>query len=245
MSTPLWNKKTKCPFCRAEFETTRMRASVIKIKEKETDFGNIYEDECAYLYAITACPNCTYAARNEEFEKVRVEYEPKIMEATKKIRSSGKKKPDIFQLGSSTPAVAAVRHELAIAFLKRRNFLDRGAMAGLCMHLVWIYRLAKDREKEMAAMAEAAKAYQDFHENGGDLPEKLGEPGILYLIGELNRRRGLFKEARRFFERALASRDIRNYPRIANMIRDMMLIAKRQMENEAMAASEAEMEGTA
>ena len=45
--------------------------------------------------------------------------------------------------------------------------------------------------------------------------------GKVYMI-----RQGLFKEARRFFERALASRDIRNYPRIANMIRDMMLIAK-------------------
>ncbi len=240
MNTPLWNKKLKCPFCRTEFETTRMRASVIKIKEKESDFGNIYEDECAYLYAVTVCPNCTYAARNEEFEKVRVEYEPKIMEATKKIRNSGKKKPDIFQLGSSTPEVAAKRHELAIAFLKRRNFLDRGALAGLYMHLVWIYRLSKDHEREMAVMAEA---YQDFHENGGDLPERLGEPGILYLIGELHRRQGLFKEARRFFERALASREIRNYPRIASMIRDMMLVAKAQMENANMAVSGNEVEG--
>lgn len=230
MSTPLWNKKTKCPFCRAEFETTRIRSSAIKVKQKQTDFGNIYEGECAYFYAITACPQCTFAALNHDFDSLRAEYEPKVLEACKKIKESGKKKPDIFGLGPSTAETAIKRHELAIAFMKIRAFKDLGALAGLYMHLVWIFRLKEDHEKEKAAMAEAARAYEEYHQKGGDLPEKLGEPGVLYLIGELNRRQGLYKEARRFFERALASKEIRSFPKIANQIRDMMLIAKEQME---------------
>lgn len=236
MSTPLWNKKTKCPFCQFEFETTRMRSSVIKIKEKMTDFGNIYDGECAYFYAVTVCPQCTFAALNKDFDSIRADYEAKVMEATKKIRQTNVKKPDIFGLGTLTPEVAAKRHELAIAFTKMRTYSELGTLAGLYMHLVWIYRLAQNREKERAAMAEAVKAYQDYHEKGGELPEKLGEPGILYLIGELYRRLGQYKEARAYYGRALTSKEIRLFPAIADMTRDMMLAAKNAMEQAGMAA---------
>ncbi|HUO57553.1 MAG TPA: DUF2225 domain-containing protein [bacterium] len=230
MSTPLWNKKVKCPFCHAEFESTRMRSSVIRIKDKMTDFGNIYEGEVPYFYSITACPQCTFAALHKDFESVKPQYEPKVLEACQKIVKSGRKKPDIFMVGPLTPPVAALRHELAIGFMKMRVYKDLGALAGLYMHLVWILRIMGDREKELAAMAEAAKAYEVYHEKGGDLPESLGEPGVLYLIGELNRRIGNYKEARRYYERALGSKEIKSFPRIADQTRDMMLIAKNQAE---------------
>ena len=230
MSTPLWNKKLKCPFCAFEFETTRMRASVIKIKEKMTDFGNIYDGECAYFYSVTACPQCTFAAINKEFDTVKAQYEPKILEICKAIAKSDKKKPEMFALGHMTPQVAVLRHELAIAFTKKRIYKELGTLAGLFMHLVWIFRLMEDRDKEKAAMAEAAKAYEEYFEKGGDLPEKLGAPGVLYLIGELYRRQGLLKEARRYYERALASKEIKSFPFIANQTRDMMMAAKEQME---------------
>ena len=55
---------------------------------------------------------------------------------------------------------------------------------------------------------------------------------MLYLIGELYRRLGSFKEARRFYEQALANREIKSFPRIATMVRDQMLVAKEAMENE-------------
>lgn len=230
MSTPLWNKKLKCPFCHFEFESTRMRSSVIKIKEKMTDFGNIYDGECPYFYAVTACPQCTFAALNKDFDSIRAQYEPKVLELCKAITLSNKKKPDIFGLGSMTPQVAVARHELAVAFTKKRTYRDLGTLAGLYMHLVWIFRLMGATDKEKAAMAEAAKAYEEYFEKGADLPEKLGAPGILYLIGELYRRQGLLKEARRFYERALASKEIKSFPMIANQTRDMMMAAKEQME---------------
>ncbi len=230
MSTTLWNKKLKCPFCAFEFESTRMRATVIKIKDKMTDFGNIYEGECPYFYAVTVCPQCTFAALNKDFDTIRADYEPKVLEATRLIRQSGKSKPDIFGLGTMTPEVAIKRHEIAIAFTKMRTYSELGTLAGLYMHLVWINRLRQDYKKEKEAMAQAVLAYEEFHEKGGDLPEKLGEPGILYLIGELYRRQGLYKEARNYYGRAVMSKEIKSFPQIANMTRDMMQIAKEQME---------------
>jgi hypothetical protein len=50
------------------------------------------------------------------------------------------------------------------------------------------------------------------------------------LIGELYRRQGLLVDARRNYEKALASKEIRSFPRIAEMTRDMMFAAKQQME---------------
>ncbi len=201
----------------------------MKVREKESDFGNIYDGECAYFYAVTVCPHCTFAALNKDFDSIRAGAEPKILEACKKIKQAGKKKPDLFALGTSTPEVAAKRHELAIAFMKLRAYKELGILAGLTLHLVWINRLMKNTEKEKAALSEAAKAYEEFLSTGYDMPEYLGEPGVLYLIGELHRRQGLLKEARRYFERALASKEIKSFPRVAEMTRDMMLSAKEQM----------------
>jgi uncharacterized protein (DUF2225 family) len=226
---PLWNQKLKCPFCAGDFETTRMRASTIKVLSKESDFQNIYEGECPYYYAITVCPHCTFAAQNKDFEKIRAAAEPKIMEASKRMKQSTVKKPDIFELGSSNPKVAIMRHELALAFFKMRAYKDLGIRANLYLHLVWLNRMAGDTEREKAAMTDAITAYQEFYQQGYKLPEHLGEPGILYLIGELHRRQGLYKEARHWFEQGLASKEIRSFPRIAEMIRDMMLTTKEQM----------------
>lgn len=179
---------------------------------------------------MTVCPQCTFAALNKDFDTIRAGAEPMIMEVSRQIKQSAKKKPDIFALGSSTPEVAIKRHEMAITFMKIRKYGDLGTMAGLCLHLVWIYRLMKDYDNEKKALALAVKAYEEFFDKGNRLPESLGEPGVLYLIGELYRRQGLLVDARRNYEKALASKEIRSFPRIAEMTRDMMFAAKQQME---------------
>jgi uncharacterized protein (DUF2225 family) len=228
MSTPLWNKKMQCPFCSGDFESTRLRTSAIRVKEKHSDFGSIFEGESPYVYAITACPHCTIAARNEEFEKFNPSYEPKLMEVSRKLKDSASK-PDLFQLGELSVDQAVRRHELAIAHHKFRAHSDSGELAGLWMHVAWMRRAQGDEEHEKLALAQAATAYQEFYEKGARLPEKLGEPGILYLLGELNRRQGKIKEARSYFSRALTSKELDAFPNIENLLREGMLTAKEQM----------------
>jgi uncharacterized protein (DUF2225 family) len=206
-----------------------MRASTIKVLSKESDFQSVYEGECPLFYSITVCPFCTFAAQNKDFEKIRAAAEPKIAEACKRMKQSEIKKPDIFGLGPSNAKVAIMRHELALAFFKMRAYKDLGIKANLYLHLVWIYRMIGETEREKTALADAAAAYQEFYQQGYKLPEHWGEPGVLYLIGELHRRQGLYKEAFHWFEQGLASKEIRSFPRIAEMIRDMMLTVKEQM----------------
>ncbi|HXL72079.1 MAG TPA: DUF2225 domain-containing protein [bacterium] len=237
MSEALWNYKIKCPFCGTQFETTRMRNSAIRIKEQETDFSNIFESDCPYLYAVTVCPTCTFAAKNTDFEKIRVQAEAKIMAASKQLRVSTKPKPDIFGLGPSTPEIAVKRYELVIAFYKMRYVVELGVLANLYLQLVWLYRLMKNKEKEQLALAQAATAYENYLGKAYTLPESLGEPGVIYLIGDMYRRMEKYKEACRLFEQALASKEIKDYPKIADMIRDMMMMTKEKLQKASEATS--------
>lgn len=232
MSTALWNKKLTCPFCSQEFETTRLRQSAIRVKEKWSDFGSVYDGPSPYFYAITACPHCMVAARNEEFEKINAGYEPKLMEMSKKLRAAPKK-PDIFGLGEASVEVAVKRHELAISCHKLRAHGEAGELAGLWLHVVWIQRSSGHAEAEKKALASAVEAYKEFYEKGGKLPEKLGEPGVLYLVGELLRRQGDVKEARNYFVKALSSKELEAFPNIEALLREQMLVAKDQMEGKA------------
>jgi uncharacterized protein (DUF2225 family) len=230
MSTALWNKKLTCPFCSKEFETTRMRASAIRVKEKWTDFGSLYEGISPTLYSITACPHCMVALRNEEFEKINAGYEPKLMEFSKRARLQAGAKAELFALGELSVEQAVKRHELAISCQKMRAHSEAGELAGLYLHIVWMYRSNGNPEGERKALIPALETYKEFYEKGSKLPEKLGEPGVLYLIGELHRRAGDFREARNYFGKALSSKELEAFPSIENMVREQMLVAKEQQE---------------
>jgi uncharacterized protein (DUF2225 family) len=232
MSAPLWNKTLKCPFCSQDFETTRLRASAIRVKEKWTDFGSLYEGSSPTLYSITACPHCLVAARNEEFEKLLPGYEPKLMEFSKRMRPIAASKAELFALGELTVEQAVKRHELAIACHKFRAHGEAGELAGLYLHIVWMYRSNGNAEGERKALLPAIEAYKEFYEKGSKLPEKLGEPGVVYLIGELHRRAGLVKEARTYYAKALGSKELGAFPNVEMLLREQMLVAKDQLEAE-------------
>jgi uncharacterized protein (DUF2225 family) len=230
MSNALWNKKLTCPFCGQEFETTRLRASAIRVKEKWTDFGSLYEGFNPTHYSITACTHCLVAARNEEFEKFNPGYEPKLMEFSKRARLQAAGKAELFSLGEISVEVAIKRHELAIACHKLRAHSEAAELAGLYLHIVWIYRANGNPEGERKALAPALEAYKEFYEKGSKMPEKLGEPGVLYLIGELYRRLNDFREARSYYAKALGSKELGAFPNIESLLREQMLVAKEQME---------------
>lgn len=227
MSSPIWNKKLACPFCGQEFETTRLRSGAQRVKQKWSDLGNLYDGLSPYYYAVTACPHCLVAARNEEFEKINASYETKLIEFSKRGRLAPNK-PDIFKPGEYSAEVAIKRLELALACHKMRAHVELAESAGLILHMVWVHRTAGDADREKAAMRLAVEAYKEFFEKGNKLPEKLGEPGILYLIGELYRGLGDYKEARLYFGKGLSSKELGAFPNIEGQLREQMLLAKEQ-----------------
>jgi uncharacterized protein len=230
MSTPLWDKKLTCPFCGHPFETRRVRQGALRLREKWTDFGSLYEGLSPYYYAITACPQCLVAARNDEFDRIKPGYEPKLMEFSKRARAQPSK-PDLsVPEGGMAVELAVKRHELAIACHKLRAHSEPGELAGLWLHIVWIWRIEGNAKAERHAMEQALAAYRVFFEKGDKLPEKLGEPGVIYLLGELSRRLGRLQEAREYFSKVLSMRNLSEFPNIEVLVREQMLVAKGQLE---------------
>ena len=53
---------------------------------------------------------------------------------------------------------------------------------------------------------------------------------MLYLIGEIHRRLGQYREARTYYAKALSSKELDTYPNVEQLLREQMLVAKEQME---------------
>jgi len=219
MSEAIWFKEVKCAACDAVFKTPRIKSTHLKVKLGESDFHKVYEGINPILYAVTVCPECNYAQRNDDFDKITLEYHPEIIQIAKAIKASGKNVK--FPEGADISVELAVKkHLLAITFYKHWKPENPLAIAGLYMHIVWMYREEGNREKELEFIPHALEYYIKTFEKGLQIPEKIGVPGIMYLIGELNRMLGKYPEAVNWFSKAVKADGIDNFPNIEHLARD-------------------------
>lgn len=81
---------------------------------------------------------------------------------------------------------------------------SQAVAARLCHQLAWLYREAGEKEKEEEYLRQALEMYEKVYLKGTkSLTSQLGEPGALYLIGELHYRLGHVREAGRWLARAI------------------------------------------
>jgi len=216
---PIWFKEVKCQVCDAVHKAPRVKPSALKVKSIEADFHKVYEKINPLLYAVTVCNQCNYAARNEDYDKVTLEYHKEIIDLAMAIKNS--KKNVTFKNERAITYEEAVRkHLLAISFYKHFKPENPNTISGLYMHLVWMSREQKNSEKEKEYMQHALEYYIKTYEKGVHIPEKIGIPGITYLIGELYRKLGDRKEAVNWFARTCQSDEIDAYPNIRNLAKD-------------------------
>jgi uncharacterized protein len=216
---PVWLKEVECKACGAKFKSQRVRSGSIRAVSVDTDFGKKYEGINPVYYAITTCPQCNYSARNDDFEKQALEYHPEIVKIALAIKGSNKNHvfPETERL---SPEDAVKKHLLAISFYKHFKPENPLTIAGLYMHISWIYRENNLTDKETEYMKLAQEYYIKTYEKGTQIPEKIGEPGIAYLIGEIYRKQGNFNEAVQWFSRTVKGDLIKNFPQIEQMARD-------------------------
>ena len=219
MSEAIWLKEVKCAACDAGFKTPRVKSSHLKVKLGESDFHKVYDGVNPLLFAVTVCPECNYAQRNDDFDSVTLEYHTEIIAIAKAIKASAKNIK--FPEGADISTEQAVKkHLLAITFYKHWKPENPLAIAGLYMHIVWMYREAGMADKEKEFMVLAMEYYVKTYEKGVQIPEKIGVPGIMYLIGELNRMLGKYPEAVNWFSKTVKADLIGNFPNIEHMARD-------------------------
>lgn len=220
MVDPVWLKEVTCGACGAKFKTQKFRSGSVKVLSVDTDFNKVVEGPVNPIYyAVTTCPECNYSARNEDFENQKLEYHPNIVKLALAIKEA--KKNHRFPEGLRLTAEEAVKkHVLAITFYKQFKPDNPLTIAGLYMHIAWIFREMKEKDKEVEAMFGALEYYVKTYEKGHQIPEKLGVPGILYLIGELCRLIGNNEEAVQWFSRTVSNREIKSFPSVEHMARE-------------------------
>lgn len=196
---PLYDKKLTCTFCDSSFQSMKVRARFLKVKEIETDFCTIYEDETIspYLYFVNVCPTCGFSF-TEQFspyftKEAREEIRTKIQDNWTQ-QDFGKER-------SYEEAIATYKLALISAQTKQEPVI---VSAGLYMRLSWLYRKLKNEEQELRFLRLSLQSYMASYENGDYASKGMSAIKLEYILGELSYRTGDLAEALSFYNRVVS-----------------------------------------
>lgn len=211
-TSTFWQKDLSCPVCSTKVTVQKVRQGSYEVEKRDPDFCVWYKGVNPVFYSVHVCPSCNYASTAEEFDKLdrrtaqRFQGEYKIGSGT-----------DEFS-GLISPELAIKAHLLAIDTFKKLPGSE-GKIAGLYLRVAWICRQKGEQEEETKYLQMSIDNYKTAFETARKLPEKLGEIGVAYLIGELSRRLGDKKEAIRWFNVALSNKGIKMRPDLEKLAR--------------------------
>lgn len=222
---PLYEKKLTCLFCGEDFITQKVRSRFSVAYKTDADFCPHYKGDQynSLYYQVSVCPSCGFAF-NGEFSKDFTTY------AKDSIRKNITEKWQSRDFGSARDLNTAIEtHKLAIyaASLKEeRHFV----LGGLCMRLSWIYRQENQPEDEQRFLKLAIKEYDASYLHS-DFAKAWSETKLLYMLGELNRRVGEFKQAINFFSKVVNHPDRNEDLLILNRTREQWALTTEEFHN--------------
>lgn len=221
MDNALYSKKVICPICGKNFSSLKAKVNSCKIASKDEDFCIHYVDINPMYYEFFVCPFCGYAASENSFRELS-DTEIKLLKAAFSGRTVGR---SFCTERSLIDAIATCK--LAIHTAESRK-AKASTLAGLCLKLAWLYRFASDKQEEVFLKYALDNYLEAFDKEG--LPiGNLSEVSVLYLLGELSRRLGMYNEAIAWFEKAVSSPDRLNNPRIERQVREQWALTKEQI----------------
>jgi hypothetical protein len=221
-----WEKQIDCPLCKNSFIAKNVKSSAIKIKKRDTDFRGIYEGVNPNWYLVWVCPKCYYASFSEDFENVKKKY-IEILKKDEKERRLIAKGSDFNK--ERTHFLALISYELAAHCYQITNSSNE-KIGNLFLKAAWLAREVKIWSLEKEFLKKALTCYQEAYEKDPDL--KMDHSLIVYLIGELNRRLGNYKEALKFLGRVYDDRKGRCNIEVRRLAHEQYYIIKEIMEKE-------------
>lgn len=212
---PYFPRSFTCPICQTAFTSRTIRGSAARVKVRETDYHMIYDGISPLHYSIIVCPTCFYAASNNSFnEPLRTQVADQVAVALRMLR----KDEPFFSEERDLPTVLR-SFQLAVQSAQLRK-ATAGQLAGSLLGAGWIARELNDTKLEMVYLNEARKQYEISYVQDKLPIGSLDEVSMAYLVGELFRRTGNFKDAITWFGRALSVRKGSISPALDKMIRD-------------------------
>ncbi|HHU91363.1 MAG TPA: DUF2225 domain-containing protein [Clostridiaceae bacterium] len=195
----VYNSKSVCPVCESDIEYTKVRSKVIRLIKQDTDFCPYYEGENPIFYEAVICPECGYAAHVTNFSSISRYDKDKV----RNIITSKWQRRSFTGQRTIDQALEAFK-----IVLLNQNIIEglKSEIAKVCMRIAWLYRYKQDKTQENKflnhALINYKKAYsqEDLTEEG-----KLDEYTCLYIIGELNKRLGLYEESIKWLSRLIMS----------------------------------------
>ena len=212
---------TRCPVCRYVFRASRV-ASYVTVG-RESDLcpkfpGRLSDGSHLIRSEVTACPACSFAAK-QEFEDLDLTPTERD-DIEERLREDG-----LLRVFRSSPPPWLVFHAAEICGKERG--LDARDLGDLCLRASWVCR--KEREHpfestfQLRAVRHFIRALKEDTLAGRELSV------TTYLVGELNRRLGNHREALNWYVNA--GRTIGDDPALGwleRLIEDQSKLAREQ-----------------
>lgn len=220
----LYEKEETCALCGEKFRVTKVRKSACPVVRRDPDFCVYYQNENPNLYDIWVCPHCGYAAPESSWND--------LLEAQRKLLrdwlTSQPKLPDLS--GRRTPETAIMAYDRAIACAVAKRGRD-SQIAGLYLKAAWVYRVSGANDpREAEYIQKAAEHYEKAYQTEPTPIGTMTDATLRYLIGELLRRCGRYKEACLYFSQLVSDPAVRGDARIGNLAREQWQLAKQQLQ---------------
>lgn len=205
----VWKKKIVCPVCAHEFESFNYKNKSQALKEKESDFHEVYEVFDPIIYDVIVCPSCFYAGTATDYKKLKA----KDME----ILFSDKRTSNFDYRKNRTIDMALESYDLAIECKKKADKPNDALMGNLYLKKAWIYRNIKEKNGELKSLTEALHYYEKKYLTADNVGGSLSENGLAYLIAELARRVGDYNKSTKYFGIVINSQEAKKEKYIYNL----------------------------
>lgn len=227
MQKGFFEREYTCPVCSTIFKSLSVRSSAIYVETKESDFHTTYKGISPLHYSIIVCPTCGYAASNTTFAQ---ELEPKFAEqlGVALFRLKANDNMEYNSIRDLPTSLKAFQLAIRTAQLKK---VPAAELSGLILAAAWIARELTNKELEKVYLAEALNQYVEAFNKGSGEIGNLSDLQATYLIGDLYRRHGEYREAINWFNKVISHKHIKTNPNIEKMAREGWALAKEESKN--------------
>lgn len=211
-----YSKNISCENCQHEYSTLKIKSRFIRPLTHDSDFCTTYQslEINPLLYYVSVCPHCGYAVTEEFSPKL---HEEALLAIQTKIQKHWNYK-DYGQIRSVDTAINAYKLGIYSGIIKKETPI---VMAGLYLRLAWIYRTIKQSNTQEQRFLKLAAEQFELSYTLGDYVEKgMSEIKLLYLIGDLNFRLNLERQAIQYFQMVIAHKQKDKEQRLVGKARD-------------------------
>ena len=213
--SPYYEKKLECIHCKKTFSTYKVRTKSIKVKDTDTDFMPIYEDENvrAMYYNVFVCEHCGFSY-TEDFTKY---FAPGTAEEVKEKITKNWVHHDFNGERTVFQALHAYKLALLCADIKREKNVTK---AGLALRLAWLYRSLKNAQQEERFLTIARDQYIESYSNEDYATTQMSGTRVVYMIAELSRRVKDYENAVRYFSKVIEGQRTGGEAKLVEMARE-------------------------